>query len=465
MSWTLCIDFGTAYSKAAAAPSDAWSRFEPGSIRPLMLGGQGAGNPFLLESAVFVDDDRLLFGPAAVARAEALSESKRAALRSFKTLLGVSDLERALNTGVPASIDPPRLFSMGDLIMLYLAYFNAAIERAVAADPLLAAVRGFDRRYAAPAWRTGDSAGLHGVVMRLFGQAEALQDALQDALGPTALSSDGIAIEQAREALSTARASTRLSSMGLIFEATAAGAYTSVGLEADAPALIVLDMGAGTTDIAVLARAGARVEELADARVTMKQAGDYIDRVIANLVVAANPRIKAVADQGRLWRLAMGAMRDLKETLFIEGRAGFRHDGRVTQITMRALEKDRDFRAFKAGLEHAYNRGLEVARDYAALHGRREIQAVAVGGGAAAPFIQQLVRAKPRNAGKLQITPRPATPDWAHAREFRGNLAPVFPQLAIAIGGAIAPETMLAAPGGGFSLAVDAQTGNPAGRD
>jgi hypothetical protein len=129
---------------------------------------------------------------------------------------------------------------------------------------------------------------------------------------------------------------------------------------------------------------------------------------------------------------------------------------------MRMLEKDRDFRTFKAALEQAYGRGLEVARDYAVLHGGQEIHAVAVGGGAAAPFIQQIIRSKPPRAGKLRIEARPATPDWAHAREFRGNLAPVFPQLAIAIGGAIAPSTMLAAAGGGFSLAVDAQTDSPA---
>ncbi|MBX7201301.1 MAG: hypothetical protein K1X51_18185, partial [Rhodospirillaceae bacterium] len=65
--WTLCIDFGTAYSKAAAAPVGLWSGFEPGLVRPLKIADGAAGNnPFLLESAVFVDTDRILFGPAAV---------------------------------------------------------------------------------------------------------------------------------------------------------------------------------------------------------------------------------------------------------------------------------------------------------------------------------------------------------------------------------------------------------------
>ncbi|MEQ1493201.1 MAG: hypothetical protein ABL932_21910, partial [Terricaulis sp.] len=109
--WTLCIDFGTAYSKAAVAPSGAWSRFDPATVRPLMLSAEGQ-NAFLLDSAVFVDEDRVLFGRAALNEADEQADKKRAALRSFKTLLSVSDLDRALNTNAPATIDPHRIFQM-----------------------------------------------------------------------------------------------------------------------------------------------------------------------------------------------------------------------------------------------------------------------------------------------------------------------------------------------------------------
>ncbi len=441
--WTLCIDFGTAYSKAAAAPATSWRAFDPGLLRPLRLGGEnGAGNSFLLESAVFIDEDRILLGPAAVARAAENPAAKRDALRSFKTLLSVSDLDRALQTALPVSIDPHRKFSMGDLILIYLGYLTAAIDRAVAADPTFDAAAQFQRRYAAPAWRGGDSAGLHTIVTRLFGQAETVRDTL----GPALLSHEGIALDDARNALVTAYESKHLADMGLIYEATAAGAYSSIGLAVEAPALLIVDMGAGTTDIAVLARAGARVEELADARVTLKQAGDYVDRVLANLILAKNNRVKTAAAQGVLWREALAGMRDIKENLFAEGHAGLRHDGRVTVVTLKDLERAKDFRAFRKTLDDAHQHALDVARSFAALHGRREIQTVAVGGGAAAPFIQALIRQKPRRAaGKLQIKARPPTPDWAHDRAFRGNLAPVFPQLAIAIGGALAPDEMLAA--------------------
>ena len=93
-------------------------------------------------------------------------------------------------------------------------------------------------------------------------------------------------------------------------------------------------------------------------------------------------------------------------------------------------------------------------RDDAAARGRGGVQAIAVGGGASAPFIQGLIRSKGLRSSP-RVTPRAATPDWAHAREFQGNLAPVFPQLAIAIGGALAPKEMLAARTGVSLRATD----------
>src|SRR5262249_42163457 len=155
--WILCIDFGTAYSKAAAAPAGAWLSFDPRMVRPLMLNGpSGPGNPFLLDSAVFVDEDRVLFGRVAVEKANAAGKN-RSALRSFKTILSVGDLDRALNTQASRSVDPRRHFRMRDLIVLYLAYLLAAIDRAIAADHMLARADKISRRYAAPAWRSGES--------------------------------------------------------------------------------------------------------------------------------------------------------------------------------------------------------------------------------------------------------------------------------------------------------------------
>jgi molecular chaperone DnaK (HSP70) len=459
-AWTLCVDFGTAFSKAAAAPRGAWSRFHPEDVRPLMLSREDGANAFLLDSAVFVDDERILLGRPAIERAEALAYKKRQALRSFKTLLSVSDLDRALNTGAPASIDPHRIFPMRDLVVLYLAYLLAATDRAVRADPVLSAAGAIERRYAAPAWRSGDSGGLHNAVMRLFGEAEAFRAAVGDKI----LAPQGLSMKTVREALPGALSHPRSVQMGLVFEATAAAAYTSIGLEESAAHMIVVDMGAGTTDIAAIARIGGRMEELPQARVTLKQAGDFIDRVIANIVLESSAWARTPEQQSVLWRLLMRHMRDIKESLYVDGRAMLRHDKRTVGLSLRDVEKDRDFRDFVKNLQSAYDESLRAVRDSALARKRRGVQAIAVGGGANAPFIQALLTRKPPRAAKLVIEARPATPEWAFAPEFRGNLAPVFPQLAIAIGGALAPETVLAARPE-LSPVEAGRTGIPAARD
>ncbi|HVK80202.1 MAG TPA: hypothetical protein VM915_06275, partial [Verrucomicrobiae bacterium] len=423
---------------------DAWARFDPRFVRPLMLGGvQDSGNAFLLESAVFVDEGVVLFGRAAMARADALTHQKRMALRSFKTLLGVSDLDRALNTNAPNSIDPHRIFQMRDLVVMYLAYLLSAVDAAAAYDELVSKATEVEWRYAAPAWRSGDSAGMHPAIVRLFGEA----DAFRHAVGDEILNPEGVPIDLIRELLPKAQAKPEAFEMGLIYEATAAATYSSIGLPDSASHMIVVDMGAGTTDIAALVRSRGRLTELDGARLTLKQAGDFIDRTIANVVLDMSRWAKTPAQKTDLWDALMRNMRDIKENVFAEGSATLRHEGRVIRVSMRDLEKDRDFKTFMKALSEAYEQGLMAARDSAEARGAVEIQAVAVGGGAAAPFIKNLIRTQPRKV-RARVTPRPATPDWAHGRAFHGNLAPVFPQLAIAIGGALAPTEMLAAEGG-----------------
>jgi molecular chaperone DnaK (HSP70) len=305
---------------------------------------------------------------------------------------------------------------------------------------VLSAASTIERRYAAPAWRSGDS-GLHNSVVRLFGEAEALRAAIGDRI----LAPQGVTLKAVSEALPGALSHPRPIQMGLVFEATAAAAYTSIGLEESASHMVVVDMGAGTTDIAAVARSGGRMEELPAARVTLKQAGDFIDRIVANIVLDANPWARSPEQQSILWRLLMRHMRDIKESLFADGKAMLRHENRTVSLTLRDLEKDGDFKTFVRTLERAYDESMAAVRDSAIARKRRGIQTIAVGGGANAPFIQALLKRKPSRSNKLVIEARPATPDWAFAPEFRGNLAPVFPQLSIAIGGALAPDTMLAA--------------------
>jgi hypothetical protein len=47
-SWTVCVDFGTAASKAAAAWRAPDEQFRPEHVRPLLLGEGDSENPLTL---------------------------------------------------------------------------------------------------------------------------------------------------------------------------------------------------------------------------------------------------------------------------------------------------------------------------------------------------------------------------------------------------------------------------------
>ncbi|GAM96400.1 hypothetical protein U91I_00019 [alpha proteobacterium U9-1i] len=431
MNWTVCIDFGTAFSKAAAAPAGAWTDFDAAKIRPLMLNALGGGNPFLLDSAVFIAGDEILFGAAAISAA-AEAGGKRQALRSFKTILSAPDLERALSARAPASIDPERALQQRDLVVLYLAFLMGAVERAVASDPVVGAVNAW--RYASPAWRD-DRIAAHRVIERLFGEARVVGNALKIAENRVAAASARAALAGARD--DVAAATWR---MDMVYEATAAAACSAVSLADRATHVIVVDVGAGTTDIAALAGSA----ELHEARVTLAQAGDFMDRVLLNQALAASPNLKSVAQQQELWAAMGPNVRDLKESLFATGRGVFRFGARVINLSLKDFERDKGFKQFQNDLTRAYLGALKALRDRARADKQKHIVAVAVGGGAPAPFIQALIKSSAPGGG-VKVVARPSIPDWANAAAFGGNLAPVFPQLAVAIGGALAPEAMLAA--------------------
>jgi|CXWL01.1.fsa_nt_gi molecular chaperone DnaK (HSP70) len=432
-NWVACIDFGTAFSKAALAPAGAWSRFEPALVRPLAL-ATGDANPFLLDSAVFVDPDSVTFGAAALVRAAAPGNAKRQALRSFKTILSAPDLERALATRATGSIDPTRSFSQRDLVVLYLSFLTHVVEAAIAADAKIKGAIAW--RYASPAWRE-DGVAAHRVIERLFGEARVVRSRLAASLGQGV-----VKLADARASLEAAASAEEaaLWRMDLVYEATAAAACSAIALTTRASHVIVIDIGAGTTDIAALAGA----EDLHSARITLTQAGDFLDRVLLNQALAASPQLKSAAQQAGLWAAMAPLVRDLKESLFADGRAVFRHEGRVISLTLRDFERDKPFKQFEKDLTHAYTHALKLLRERARKDKQKQILAVAVGGGAPAPFIQKLIRT-PAPGGGLRVVACPPTPDWAKAPAFAGNLAPVFPQLSVAIGGALAPDEMLAA--------------------
>jgi hypothetical protein len=71
--------------------------------------------------------------------------------------------------------------------------------------------------------------------------------------------------------------------------------------------------------------------------------------------------------------------------------------------------------------------------------GRDEIGVILAGGGSTLPFIQKMAARIRPSIGRIRsVRVQPLVPEWAKDPAFKNQLAPIFPQVAISIGGAVA---------------------------
>lgn len=441
--WRICIDFGTALSKAAVAPvaSAADASFDDVArrTRPLAI-GQAAGEtaPFFARCALFLTQGRIHFGQRALARAEAESDSGREALLSFKTILAAPDLEAALAARAPRAVDPHGLFSRRDLVVLYLAWLLTLVDAAASAGGVL--TPGHARlRYTRPGWRPEAVDASHHVVARLIDEA----DMAAAICGARLRDEGGLDLEEARRALERAAASHAPSRVDeCVFEAVAAAACRLEGAGARA-GWLVFDMGAGTTDLAAVFYDEGRAREIAKARMTLSAAGDHLDRILLNRFLARARKAKSVEAQSALWRALLLSVRERKEGLFLDGKAVVRFAGQALTVRRAEVEGDEDFKGFRDALRAAYAQSLETSARAASEAGLRELDIVLAGGGAHLPFVRDMAL-KTKAKSRVTLRVADAMPPWARAEALAGQLAPLYPQLSIAMGGAMAPPALAA---------------------
>lgn len=437
-TWTVCVDFGTSTCKAAAAWRAQGEAFRPGHVRLMRLGEGDGDNPLTLKSVVYLDNGRIFFGETGWRRAQAAHvRANRQALSSFKTLLSSADLEQSIGLLVSPRVDPVGLFRQRDLIVLFLAFLIRRIDRAQGLDEVLASQARPMLRYSYPGWTSSDDVARHKLIARLFDEGMIVADLIQEDFG----ANEGLSYDVARAALKNA-ADVKVASRieGVVFEATAAAACRLVGHDAQAAVAAVIDMGAGTTDIGgySISESGG-IEEIAGVQRTLDIAGDTVDRVLMNVIVKKARHVKDPAARGLMWRALLPQVRGLKETLIANGQCAFEHEGKTVKVKLGEVTRRGDFKRAMTDINDAYTATLNEISSVCLESGNREIAVVLAGGGANYPFLQSLAaRARPAK-GKVRLRVEPLVPEWAQDGSFGEGLAAVFPQLSIAIGGAIAP--------------------------
>lgn len=432
----ICVDLGTALTKATAFLGD--SDAVQSEIAPLPIGAaSGSEHPLLTPSAMFVDEDRIFFGPAAIERARLALKTKRNPILSFKLVLSAPDLAATLAFKLSRSIDPTGTLRQCDALVLYFAYIDQLIRAAIANEADLSpALANAPRRITSPLWRR-DSDAVRKIGM-LFSQSIAVSEKL----GAQMMNADGVRLDAVREALDYAAKAPRSNLFeGIVLEAHAAVSAYATLVSVPARYVLVVDMGAGTTDIAGFELQGAShqavMTEIHGTQQCCVLAGDELDNIVVDRFVRSRGKLR-IDVEARLWRALRLSAAELKQSLFSRGKAVFKHDDQRMTLSQEAVTKDSAFKAYCNALSKTLSGSLALLAAKAKEDGAKSVTILLAGGGSHLPFLADLVKtaaASHTRGLKLEIEPFGAR--WALPHRHH-PLGGVLPQLAIAMGGAVA---------------------------
>ena len=439
-SATLCIDFGTAFSKAAL-----WRTDETVPV-PLDLarGANPASTGVLLESAVYITDGVVFFGPSAVEKYRLEDSPDRDLFASPKELL-THEVARLSVERPSKAVDPTGQFTSRALLTLYLAYLTA-----VTCNVLPSGItRTVKRRYAAPGWNNAQAdvqSNEMGAAARSLGDLLVDAQILADTIDITEWRA-GLGCERALE-LDRAIQVERRDPMRLtanfveraVLEAVAAASGIRDQFLNKRPQVLVIDVGAGTTDIGVFKfvnspHAQGVVAPYRGGMRAIQTAGNALDDALIGL---AHQKIglPSGGDRSRRFRRRLGTViREAKATLCETGQIEIDvPDFPQTKIELLEFERTPTVahfvREFEASVKGALEGSGASFRSFS-----DDSVAVFTGGGGSLSFLRNVFDKKAFNLkdGPAYFLIDDATPDWVN--RTLPDVSKVFPQIAVAAGG------------------------------
>jgi molecular chaperone HscA len=437
---TVCLDFGTAMSKAFAMVDET---------APIELAlGKRAGSPnggYPVDSSLFISDDGVLyFGHQAVDRGRAAAASGRKRYDSPKARLSMGEQVDINKVPVEKEINPVIGLPVteGELITLYLAYLTDLASSELEAQGYS---RYCARRFARPCWPDARNKWAEPLLREMLAQAQVLADTLHDHWN------GGIPLATAKLAVDKVRALTKLPMYLLdkdIPEPVAAAASLMVRRdEAQRELFLVIDVGAGTTDFGLFMLQHNPEKDVCLVRIVpgtidfLEQAGNRVDDLLKHFVLKQEG-IDGFGPEGRHDLAYMQSdIRLNKERLFRDQRVEIplANGSRATVLLEDFLENDR-VKKFGEQLQRKAEEVLSAAGDgYLDLMRDGHVRVVLTGGGADLPMVQALATG-PILVKKGDVTRNilrkaaAKTPVWIH--ESYPQFEPQYSQLAVAIGGA-----------------------------
>ena len=424
----VAIDFGTAYSKAALwlAGSD--------SPTPLDLAGRVSDRPGnLLPSSLYLTNDTLYFGEEAIAVSRRENSESRRRFDSPKQELSILQ-GRHLDDKADAAIDPTQEFTKRDLLTLYLAFLSAATSLEL---DRLGKSRYLIRRFAIPVWGEMQVSQVATQVRRLLIDAQILADSLPEDGWRSGLSR-GLAkhaLQRLRSSVVDAQRDASPLVERYVLEASAAAAAIGDHLKNKRPIALVVDIGAGTTDLGLYRWAlpqedQARIYPFKDGGAAVKLAGDRLDDL---LVAFIKERSRFDADgpdgKSRLYSLRRD-IRDIKRAFFQNETLDeeYGHEG----ATLADFLEFPQVKNLQAKLKGEVEKLLgPVGESLAAQRGNLFV--VLTGGGAQVPVFSEVFIGEFQIGSELISFKRiDVSPAWLE--DYDAGTQQIFPQLAVAVG-------------------------------
>ncbi len=433
----LCLDFGTAMSKAACTRNNGLDLID------LELGAATGviDSPYGLPSSIFIGKDGVMhFGPAALSASldEGGDRKRLDSLKQFLSQGQVGDLSRR---DIDKSINPTSIpFTQADAIQIYLAYLTDVACTELEKAGLSRYVR---RRFAMPSWKSDRAEWAEGEMRKLLARAQILADTFHGQW------SNGLPLTQVVATLGKLDRLDKIPDY-LIFEGVAepvASAASRVrGEQVQIGMFIVVDVGAGTTDFAafwvVQNDDEFKVWLIKNSVCAVEQAGDTIDGYLQDEVLKAGHLTPGHPDFPYAVTKLSLERRQLKETLFRTGQV----DAQLPNGTIVRLQLD-NFLASAAirGFEDRLRKELvdvltKIDRSWVERLssfdrlGKDSVTLVFSGGGAVLPMVKNLADGHFDLQGiKLGKSVAPEFPEWIS--ENYPRLVKYYSPLAVAIGG------------------------------
>lgn len=427
----LCIDFGTSFSKAFVSVGTDEAELE---LIDLPIGD--TGSRMTTPSELFIDGGNLYFGTAARRRWNDIEAPADRLIDSIKQFITLNqDVSTIGDRDMPSPQDPSGAFSQRDVLVLYLAHLMALTERALVERGYSPNIR---RRFTHPAWKSAARTQNESAMAQLMAEAIVLARSVPEQLV------ERISVNVARGLLDQLEAVPREALPGVLIgdpvrEATAAGAGALMATrEGRREAYLVLDIGAGTTDVAGFYCANnpnnerLRVFEVSSAADAKNMAGNRLDQALQRFALGKSGLSPGSTEANVAGHAVRRQIRTYKEQLFRTGQVIIElPTDEIVRVELDEFLADASVQEFNKQITEM------VAKSAVALAGdASKVKLVATGGGAGLPIVQQLARAGVSHDGRrISFELANAMPD--DVRENYPDLVDPYPQIAVALGGSL----------------------------